>query len=176
MGQDGLTPHLFFSEFDPTLDGMNRQPRPLVRQARRQRAQGLEREERIWQLYASGKRQVAIAAELKLSEGRVSRRLHRRLEKIEEGAQHSPEDLAMMRERLAGLLWSTVESTFETDEYEPTPAMLIVRLKGLDSLAKLYGIYPKPMPKQQRHESAPRATPAEIATAVRERIQAWSGG
>ena len=176
MGQDGLTPHLFFSEFDPTLDGMNRQPRPLVRQARRQRAQGLEREERIWQLYASGKRQVAIAAELNLSEGRVSRHLHRRLEKIEESAQHSPEDLAMMRERLAGLIWSTVESTFETDECEPTPAMIMVRLKGLDSLAKLYGLYPKPMPKHQRHESAPSATPEQIIAAVRERIQAWSAG
>ena len=76
---------------------MYRQTRPLARQARRQRAQGIEIEEKNWQLYISGRRQVVIAAELNLSESRVSRNVARRLQRIEENAPHSAKELTVMR-------------------------------------------------------------------------------
>ena len=50
---------LLSSQLRPSLDGMNHQPRPLVRQARRQRAQGIEREERIWVDGAAGRQATA---------------------------------------------------------------------------------------------------------------------
>ena len=77
---------------------MHRQPRPLARQARRQRAQGIEIEEKVWQLCVTGKRQTAIAAHLNLSESRVSRYVSRRLQRIEENAIRTPDQLAYMRD------------------------------------------------------------------------------
>lgn len=154
---------------------MFHQPRQLARRTRLQRAQGIEIEERVWQLYVSGWRQVAIAAELGLSESRVSRYLKRRLERIEQEALHSPQELAAMRERLAAGIWATIEETYikptitdrEGNEVEmPYPAnMLMVRLKALDQLAKLYGLNLECQPR--RENVTPYVTPPEIANRVK---------
>ena len=131
---------------------MHRQPRPLARQARRQRAQGIEIEEKVWQLYATGRRQAAIARQLNLSESRVSRYVARRLQRIEKNAASNPDELAFMREQLAVCIWGTIAETHlrpdsvsgkgggpvMAKKMEASAPMLAVRLKALDQLAKLY--------------------------------------
>lgn len=154
---------------------MPHQPRPLARRSRLQRAQGVEIEEKVWQCYISGKRQVGIAAELDMSESRVSRYIHRRLEKIEQGAQHSPEELTIMRERIAAGIWATVEETHAKPtvldresngvEMPSPPALLMVRLRAFDQLAKLYSLNLECQPC--RENVTPYATPPEIASRVK---------
>jgi DNA-binding CsgD family transcriptional regulator len=159
---------------------MLHQPRPLARQARRQRAQGIEIEEKVWRLYVNGRRQVAIARQLNLSESRVSRYVARRLQRIEENAPCNPDELVIMREHLAEALWATVAET-HPDTREGTcqvtiPAtvpMLSVRLKVLDQLARLYGVNSSPQLQSEKHQVY--AAPPEIAAAVNERIQALHG-
>ncbi len=165
---------------------MHRQPRPLARQARRQRAKGIETEERVWQLCVTGKRQTAIAAHLNLSESRVSRYVSRRLQRIEENAIRSPDQLAYMRELIAARLEATIEATHPSPEIvfdasgkpsqveiQATPPMLAIRLKSLDQLAKLYGLNMQSQPNQE--SAKPYMTPPEIAAAVQERILALHG-
>lgn len=165
---------------------MLHQPRPLARQARRQRAQGIEIEEKVWQLYVSGRRQRVIAAQLQMSESRVSRYVARRLQRIEENAPRSSDELSLMRELLAARLEATIAETYQHPKYvdntneEPviaaTPVsapMIAVRLKALDQLAKLYGLNLPPqlhIEKSQLH-----ATPVEIAATVNQRILALHG-
>jgi len=159
---------------------MLHQPRHLARQARRQRAQGIETEEKVWQLYVTGKRQAAIARQLKLSESRVSRYVARRLQRIEEHAPCNPDELAIMRERLAAALWAMVAET-HSDTWgescqvaiQATAPMLSIRLKALDQLARLYGVN---LPAQPHGEKAqPYTTPQEIAATVNQRILALHG-
>lgn len=162
--------------------GMAHQSPPLARRSRRQRAQGIETEEKVWQCYVSGRQQVSIAIELGLSESRVSRYLKRRFEKIEQGARQSPQELAVMRERLAAGIWATVEETHMkpvvlspeqggTELTVPTPPkLLMIRLKALEQLAKLYGLHLEPQARQE--ELKPYSTPAEIADEVRTLILA----
>jgi len=165
---------------------MHRQPRPLARQARRQRAQGIEIEEKVWQLCVTGKRQTAIAAHLNLSESRVSRYVSRRLQRIEENAIRTPDQLAYMREIIAARLEATIEATHPNPEIvfdasgQPAPVeipatapMLAIRLKALDQLAKLYGLNMQSQPHQESVE--PYATPPEVAAAVNEWILALHG-
>ena len=165
---------------------MYRQPRPLARQARRQRAQGIEIEEKVWQLCVTGKRQTAIAAQLKLSESRVSRYVSRRLQRIEENAIRTPDQLAYMREIIAARLEATIEATHPNQEIvfdasgKPAPVeipttapMLAIRLKALDQLAKLYGLNMTSQPPTENVK--PYMTPPEIAAAVQERILALHG-
>ena len=134
---------------------MHRQPRPLARQARRQRAQGMETEEKVWQLYVTGRRQTAIAGQLKMSESRISRYVARRLQRIEENAASNPDELAFMRKQLAVCIWATIAETHlrpdsvsgkgrgpvMAKKMEASAPMLAVRLKAFDQLAKLYGLY-----------------------------------
>jgi predicted transcriptional regulator len=159
---------------------MHRQPRPLARRSRLQRVQGFEIEERVWRCYTTGKRQVAIAAELNLSESRVSRYVARRLQRIEENAPRSTEELAVMRERLAAGIWATVaESHMKPTvldeqghelEMPAAPQMLIIRLKAFEQLAKLYGLNMESKP--QREDVKPYSTPPEIAEEIRKLILA----
>jgi hypothetical protein len=159
---------------------MNSQPRPLARQARRQRAQGIEIEEKVWTYYVAGTRQVSIAAKLGLSETRVSRYLKRRLERIEQEAQQSPQELAAMRERLAAGIWAAVAESHikptvldeQGNELEipAAPQMLMIRLKAFDQLAKLYGLNMESKP--QREDVKPYSTPPEIAEEIRKLILA----
>jgi len=165
---------------------MHRQPRPLARQARRQRAQGIEIEEKVWQLCVTGKRQTAIAAHLNLSESRVSRYVSRRLQRIEENAIRTPDQLAYMREIIAARLEATIEATHPNPEIvfdaggKPAPVeipatapMLAIRLKALDQLAKLYGLN---MVSQPHTENVmPYLSPPEVAAAVQEHILAMYG-
>lgn len=165
---------------------MHRQPRPLARQARRQRAQGIEIEEKVWQLYVTGRRQTAIAGQLHLSESRVSRYVARRLQRIEENAPCNPAKLAVMRELIAARLEATIAETHQHPEIvhdasgelgivtiPATVPMLAVRLKALDQLAKLYGLNMQSQPNQE--SAKPYMTPPEIAAAVNERILALHG-
>ncbi len=158
---------------------MNRQPQQLARQSRRQRAHGLEIEEKVWRLYMTGQRQVAIAAQLGVCPSRVCRYISRRLESIEQAAPRTGEEFAAMREQIAAKLWRVVEETHArpgivedaTDEKDiieltPTPQMLAVRLKSLEQLSRIYGLA---MPVVQRNDAAqPYSKPSEIA----ERVQA----
>ena len=166
---------------------MHRQTRPLARQARRQRAQGIETEEKVWRLYVTGRRQAAIAGQLHLSESRVSRYVARRLQRIEENAPCNPAKLAVMRELIAARLEATIEETYtdieakdaQTGEVQimrgvSSAPMLAVRLKTLDQLAKLYGLNMQSQPHQENVE--PYATPPEeIAARVSQRILALHG-
>ena len=145
---------------------MNWQPRQLVRRTRRQRAHGLEIEERVWKLSLRGMKQVEIAGKLGISTTRVSRYLGRRLNRIEEGAPHAPKELAEMR----SLLHERLEAIYsETVGQGICPRSLSVRLKCLDSMAKLHGLN---LERPKRTAIVPRppyATPAEIVEAVRAR-------
>jgi predicted transcriptional regulator len=162
---------------------MKIQPRPLARRARRQRAQGIETEEKVWTLYVKGKRQATIASELGLSKSRISRYVARRLQRIEENAPCAPEELACMRELIADRLEATIEETYvdqeiideETGEKQlerapATPRMLAVRIKALDQLARLYGFNLPPQPHSEKPQ--PFSAPLEIAAKVNQRILA----
>lgn len=178
---------LQFRQMDPTVAPMHRQPRPLARQTRRQRAQAIEIEEKVWQLYITGRRQTAIAGQLNLSESRVSRYVARRLQRIEENAPCNPTKLAVMRELIAARLEATIEETYtdieakdaQTGEVQiirgvSSAPMLAVRLKTLDQIAKLYGLNMQSQPNQENEK--PYATPPEeIAARVSQCILALHG-
>lgn len=143
------------------------QPRPLARRSRRQRAQGIEIEEKVWRCYNAGKRQVAIAAELNLSESRVSRYIARRLQRIEENAPRSSEELAVMRvmmnERLESIY---ADAARMEDRYRG----IMLQLKTLEQMAKLNGLNLENTNRATTPQQPPYATPPEIAAVVREHI------
>jgi len=148
---------------------MFRQPRPLDRQARRQRAQGIEIEERVWRCYSAGKRQVAIAAELNLSESRVSRYVARRLRRIEENAPHSAKELTVMRAiQNARLEAIYADGASMEDRYRG----IMLQLKTLEQMAKLNGLNLENSNRPTAPQPVPSSTPAEIAEAVKECILA----
>jgi hypothetical protein len=151
---------------------MKSQPRPLARRSRLQRAQGIEIEEKVWQLYVSGHRQVAIASRLNLSESRVSRYVTRRLQRIEEKAPHSAKELAVMRfimnERLESIY---AEAASMEDRYRG----MMLQLKTLEQMAKLNGLNLESSNRAIVPQPPPYATPPEIAALVRERILKMHG-
>jgi predicted transcriptional regulator len=165
---------------------MKLQLRSLARQSRRQQARGIEIEEKVWRLYITGKRQTAIAAQLQLSESRVSRYVAHRLHHIEQNAPRNPDELAVMRELIAARLESTIEETYRHTKSvdhasgklslvtkPATAPMLAIRLKAMDQLAKLYGIN---LPPQLHSEKSQLyTTPLEIAAKVNQRILALHG-
>lgn len=144
---------------------MNRQPRPLARQARRQRAHGIEIEDNVWQLYVSGKRQVAIANELNISESRVSRYVSRRLQRIEENAPHSAEKLKVMRHIMNARLESIYE---EAGRLEDSYKGIMIRLKTLEQMARLNGLNLERSCHTAVPPPAPYSSPPEIAKAVQQ--------
>jgi hypothetical protein len=146
---------------------MNRQPRPLARRSRRQRAQGIEIEERVWRCYIAGKRQVAIAAELNLSESRVSRYIARRLQRIEENAPHSAKELTVMR----AILNARLEAIYaEAARMEDHYRGIMLQLKTLEQMAKLNGLNLGNSNRAVMPQQPPYAMPHEIAATVRERL------
>ena len=146
---------------------MHRQPRPLARRSRLQRAQGNEIEEKVWQFYVSGRRQVAIAAELSLSESRVSRYVARRLQRIEENAPHSAKELTVMRAiQNARLEAIYADAASMEDRYRG----IMLQLKTLEQMAKLNGLNLENSNRATAPQQPPYATPSEIATVVREHI------
>lgn len=148
---------------------MNRQPRQLVRRTRRQRAHGLDIEDRVWRLSLRGLKQIEIARQVGISPSRVSRYLDRRMTRIEEGAPQAPADLAQMR----GLLHERLEAIYASTFEQPTsPASLSARLKCLDSIAKLHGLNRERAKPRQNMPQASVATPAEIREVVGKYLRA----
>lgn len=148
---------------------MVHQPRQLARRARIQRAQGIEMEEKAWQLSLQGWKQVEIANRLGISPTRVSRYLSRRMSRIEESAPQAPEELAAMRaiqhERLMAIY-------AEAAQQPVTPQSLGTQLKCLAQIAKLFGlnIEVSSRSRSAMPPAAPCAAPEEIAEAVRLRL------
>ncbi len=113
-------------------------------------------------------KQVEIAANLGISPTRVSRYLGRRMSRIEVNAPQAPEELALMRCILNERLEAIYTETFQ----EPIcQRSLSVRLKCLDSLAKLHGLNLERPKRTGTMPRQPYATPAEIEAAVRAREQ-----
>lgn len=146
---------------------MHRQPRPLARRSRLQRAQGNEIEERVWQRYSAGKRQVAIAAELNLSASRVSRYIARRLQRIEENAPHSAKELTVMR----AILNARLEAIYaDAGSMEDHYRGIMLQLKTLEQMAKLNGLNLENSNRVTTPQPVPCSTPPEIAARVRSLI------
>lgn len=146
---------------------MHHQPRPLARRSRLQRAQGIEIEDRVWKCYSAGKRQVAIAAELNLSESRVSRYIARRLQLIEENAPRSVEELTVMR-ALQNRRLETIYA--EASMIEDRFRRLMLQLKTLEQVAKLNGLNLESSNRAANPQPVTCSTPAEIADIVQQRI------
>lgn len=157
---------LRFPKLHPRLGPMNRQPRPLARQSRRQRVHAIKIEESVWQLYASGKRQVAIATELNISESRVSRYVARRLQRIEENAPHSSEKLNVMRYTMNARLESIyADAGMMKDSYRA----IMIRLKTLEQMAKLNGL----ILERSCHTGAPQPPPYSAPPEIAETVRQW---
>lgn len=136
-------------------DALKRMPRPFRKMMEKNKILGLTQRQVILHLHTKeGMSLMKIADTLGISCGAVCQHWKVIKEEVFAQALKTPEEQAMIRERITGLLWATVESTFEStttqidaetgDEVEvecqASPQMLAVRVKTLEVLAKAYGI------------------------------------
>lgn len=101
----------------------------------------------------------------------------------------TPEEMTTMREEIAARLWVMVEQTHGRTEVTgedgevtrveeaPTPQMLAVRLRALEQIARLYGVYGEASAAGSSPALLPHEMPAELAVAVRQRqLEAYGRG
>ena len=101
----------------------------------------------------------------------------------ERSAVHNPKTVVertALREYRGVILWETVEATFAEGEVgqgrgkggvegeRPKPPMLLLRLKALKQIGKLYGLEERKKAKRVEPEPVACATPEEIAALVGE--------
>lgn len=148
---------------------MFHQPRQLARRARVQRVHGIEIEEKAWQLSLKGFKQVQIAERLRISPTRVSRYLSRRMGRIEQNAPLTAAELAVMR----GIMEARLEASYaEAASLPDRYRGILLQLKCLASMAKLFGLNLESSNRPTVSQPVPYSTPAEIAKAVKERFPA----
>lgn len=148
---------------------MLHQPRQLARRARRQRVHAIEMEEQAWKLSLEGFKQVQVAERLGISPTRVSRYLARRMNRIEQNAPLSKDELVVMRAVVEARLEATYsEAGSLPDRYRGT----LLQLKCLESMIKLFGLNLENSNRPATPKPVPCSSPAEIAEAVRDHLQA----
>lgn len=132
------------------------------------RARGMERGGMVWDLHVvQGRGLGEVARLLELSEAEVLRLYESWRARLAERAPKSDQDFLAAREELRERLVSILEDASRTPE---DPRLLAVRQRVCDQIADLYGL------NMQRRtpveEAVPvYAQPAEISTAVEERVR-----
>lgn len=172
-------------------------PRAFIAQ---RRAQGMTLREKVFELHVSQARPLLeVARMLGVKVHLVSYHWQQLQKQILANAPSSPDDFAVLRERIGAMLWRTIAQTCPEEEALPftlnadgevgpgaevavkgavttavpvpmtAPQVMAIRLKALEQLARLYDLG---LDSGARADptALPYATPEEIAAAARERV------